>query len=561
MQYSSRASSTISLNSRRSSSESPAQSYRSTSTLHKERGRVETSAIIENIAIDDDAAHSMPNFRHKPKFLNSPPGSLNDKNDNRYKIRMMENTASSAPTEHVSEISGKYFDSSSRHPRAWSPVRSVGSVVGTEAHPESDSTVFETDSNRGSCIFSEDDDQYGIHFWNDSESAWRYCTAGAVLIEPNQLPTWFKESVINSETAVDLNAEWRNNMISKLKERLPKDFDSSNYEKAVELSSWVKSVECKAAKYNESFDDCLVELEWLSSATLGAGTLTVLNVDGVTTKMQLSLSEITCVMCCSDPGNPKIALYAPRLAGDASPLRLQFSNDGEMEEWLSHLTSVCCELNEVHGRPSDDAKWMTTGLGDVFCFDPINHKASQFNSENKLYEKEIDMLGAETPYHSPLPNGMMIGSILEITGCIFDDASQVRFDLQCHSTLKTRFIVEKMRHVCCHLNPRFNEKLIVLNSMENSEWLTELRTDKMVFSPGSEFKLQIRCEATGLRFFVDNFEFVFYEHRLAPEAVNSLYISGRIKIYNVKYSSPKVRKLFRIIFGQVSNHIFAQSNR
>lgn len=50
-----------------------------------------------------------------------------------------------------------------------------------------------------------------------------------------------------------------------------------------------------------------------------------------------------------------------------------------------------------------------------------------------------------------------------------------------------------------------------------------------------------RTEANGLRFFVDDLEFVFFEHRLAPEAVNSLYISGRIKIYNVIYKSPKVR--------------------
>lgn len=163
-----------------------------------------------------------------------------------------------------------------------------------------------------------------------------------------------------------------------------------------------------------------------------------------------------------------------------------------MEDWLSHLTSVCCELNEVHGTPTADARWITTGLGDVFCSDPVNLKAAQFKSDCKLYEKETNMLGAETPYYSQLPNGMEVGSILEINGCIFDDASQIRFDLQCHSTLKTRFIVEKMRHVACHLNPRFNERMIVLNTMENSEWQTELRSDNMVFAPGSEFKLEMR---------------------------------------------------------------------
>lgn len=465
------------------------QSQRSINTLYKERGRVETSAIIENVSIDEDAARSAPNFRQKPKYLNSPPASLNEKVDNRYKVRMMENTACSAPTENVSEISGKHYERSSKHPRAWSPVRSVGSMVGTEAHPESDSTVFETDSSHGSCIFSEEDDQYGTQFWSESETTWTNCTAGAAWLEPSQLPNWFKDSVPTSDSCIDLNKEWRLKMIETLKQRL-NGFDSSNYEKAVEMSSWVKSVEAKVAK-NDTFEDCLLELEWLTTTVTGTGTLTVLNLDGVTTKMQLSLNDITCVMCCSEPGHPRLALYTPRLV-ESSPLKLQFANDGEMEDWLSHLTSVCCDLNDVKGIPADDSHWITTGLGDVFCFDPINLKAAQYRNDQKLFQKEINMLGAETPYTSPLPNGMPVGSILEITGCIFDDASQIRFDLQCHSTLRTRFIVEKMRHVACHLNPRFNEKLIVLNSMENSEWQSELRTDNMVFSPGAEFKLEIR---------------------------------------------------------------------
>lgn len=129
LQYSSCSSSTISLNSRRSESESLFQSQRSLNTLSKEKGRVETSAIIENIAVDDYEARSAPNFRQNPKYFSSPPCSLSDKFDNRYKVSMEENTASSAPSEYVSEISGKHYERSSKHPRAWSPVRSIGSMV------------------------------------------------------------------------------------------------------------------------------------------------------------------------------------------------------------------------------------------------------------------------------------------------------------------------------------------------------------------------------------------------------------------------------------------------
>lgn len=45
-----------------------------------------------------------------------------------------------------------------------------------------------------------------------------------------------------------------------------------------------------------------------------------------------------CVVCCSEPGNPRIAIHTPRLTR-AKIHRLQFSTDSEMEDWLAHLTS------------------------------------------------------------------------------------------------------------------------------------------------------------------------------------------------------------------------------
>lgn len=117
--------------------------------------------------------------------------------------------------------------------------------VGTEVNLESDSSIFETDSNRGSCIFSEEDDQCGTqYFQSESESMWRNCTAGAVLVESHQLPNWFKESITQSESSADLNKEWRLKMIANLKQRLD-CFDASTYEKAVEISSWVKNISNK----------------------------------------------------------------------------------------------------------------------------------------------------------------------------------------------------------------------------------------------------------------------------------------------------------------------------
>lgn len=55
--------------------------------------------------------------------------------------------------------------------------------------------------------------------------------------------------------------------------------------------------------------------------------------------MQFSLSEITCVVCCSEPSKPRIAVHTPKLTKGSSPLKLQFSGDTDMEDWMANLTS------------------------------------------------------------------------------------------------------------------------------------------------------------------------------------------------------------------------------
>lgn len=55
-------------------------------------------------------------------------------------------------------------------------------------------------------------------------------------------------------------------------------------------------------------------------------------------QVQFPVSEITCVVCCSEPGNPRIAIHTPKL-NRSKVIRLQFASDTEMEDWLAHLTS------------------------------------------------------------------------------------------------------------------------------------------------------------------------------------------------------------------------------
>uniref|UniRef100_T1GIE5 Galectin domain-containing protein n=1 Tax=Megaselia scalaris TaxID=36166 RepID=T1GIE5_MEGSC len=241
------------------------------------------------------------------------------------------------------------------------------------------------------------------------------------------------------------------------------------------------------------------------------GTFTVLNPDGVTTKIQFSLSEITCVQCCSEAGSPRIALHAPKLKNGCSPIKLQFSGDSEMEDWISHFNSVCSQINAVYGKPSRNSIWTTSNLGDV----------------------EISAL--ETPYYNNLCNGMPIGTDLDISGCVYDDADQIRFDLQCHHRIKTKPKIEKYRMIAMHLNPRFNEKTIVFNTMEESEWCDEIRNDDMVFAPGHSFNLLIRSTNYGYEIFINKKLYFTYKHKIDPDSVSCLYVSGRVKLFKILY--------------------------
>lgn len=442
MQFS-RTSSTASFGSKHTGSWSSIQSHQNRYYKDKDKACVETSALIENN--DNDSYYSASGLNEH--VLDSSASSLGAKTDMRHKTKIKEYTASSAPTTtaNVPEVYGM------KNRRAWSPVRSVGSIVGTEAHPESDSAVFDSDSARGSYVFGGEDDYTDSSNWDLCNVTWSCCTAGAVCVDPSQMPNWFNDGM-STETSGELIKEWRIDLIDKLKKRYSDpNLDLSTYEKAVEMSSCIKSCEAKAAYNSDAFQECTIELEWLKDKNSKLGTLTVLNGDEITTAIQLSLLDITCVMCCSETGRPRIAVYAERTT---SLLKIQFTSDIEMEDWLSYLTFICCDLNEVRGRPSENSLWTTTALGDVYVFDPDNLKAGQLDDDTKLYTKEMDILTSEAPYHASLFNGMKAGSLLEITGYVYDDADQIRFDLQCHSTIKMRFICEKLRHVACHLNPR-----------------------------------------------------------------------------------------------------------
>lgn len=74
------------------------------------------------------------------------------------------------------------------NPAAWSPVHSVGSMVGVEAHPETDGSVFDPDLT-DSGVYGEDESA-GIIYWTECEVLWHKVEAGACFVDPTNPPKW-----------------------------------------------------------------------------------------------------------------------------------------------------------------------------------------------------------------------------------------------------------------------------------------------------------------------------------------------------------------------------------
>lgn len=85
----------------------------------------------------------------------------------------LEDQSHSAPTVPTSLPVGDLgvkFEIQPKSSKAWSPVYSVGSIVGTEVHPETDESIW-SESSKGSCIFAENEE---LEWAECNETPWSW---------------------------------------------------------------------------------------------------------------------------------------------------------------------------------------------------------------------------------------------------------------------------------------------------------------------------------------------------------------------------------------------------
>ncbi|XP_047509859.1 tectonin beta-propeller repeat-containing protein isoform X1 [Pieris napi] len=427
------------------------------------------------------------------------------------------------------DMTGKSYETTLKNPRAWSPVRSVGSVVGMEAQPDSDSSVFDLDSG---MFFDEEVSQTA---WGTCDVAWSFVAAGACSLDSVQPPHWFSDSQNVHNT--DIVAKWRLQILDELKTRNNSlSIDVTKFGIAIEEKGWTRSCESRIVNYNNTSEDCIISLYWHASEN--TGTLSVFQPDG-TIKFIFNLSEVTSITSCSEPGSPRVSLTIPNQSSQI--LKIQFISEMEQEEWLNVLVDIISQIYGHSGRPSESSVWVVTNSGDVLNWDPApalltaEKSAGNYTKEFQLFGKDI-----QKGYTCMLYNNFPPGSTLKVAGCLFDDINRFHINLQGPEIVKqTHKIETEVTEIPFHLNMRFEEGAVVCNTKKSGHWGPEERY-QLPLIPGQEFTIKILCDTAGFTVTVNDKHFCFFKHRLSPENITSVNIFGPLKLFNMEYSSTSI---------------------
>ncbi|XP_051014438.1 galectin-9 [Acomys russatus] len=124
-----------------------------------------------------------------------------------------------------------------------------------------------------------------------------------------------------------------------------------------------------------------------------------------------------------------------------------------------------------------------------------------------------------------IPSGLYPSKSIIVSGMVLPNAT--RFHVNLRSGNDTAF----------HLNARFDENVVVRNSLINNCWGPEERSlpGRMPFSRGQSFTMWILCESHCFKVAVDGQHLCEYAHRLKNlPAINNLEVAGDIHVNHVQ---------------------------
>ncbi len=154
------------------------------------------------------------------------------------------------------------------------------------------------------------------------------------------------------------------------------------------------------------------------------------------------------------------------------------------------------------------------------------------------------MKGFDLPLVRVLENGFSRGSVLVVRFTPAADCQRFSVNLQ---TGRPSLDAD----VALHLNPRLDSRCVVLNSKRSSEWMSEERHPLLlvgedgdvaapVFVAGRDGEVAIRAEENHYQVVVDGRLFCHFAHRVKPENVTHVRLSGEMRVHSMVYHSKSV---------------------
>ncbi|XP_044024155.1 galectin-8 isoform X2 [Siniperca chuatsi] len=129
------------------------------------------------------------------------------------------------------------------------------------------------------------------------------------------------------------------------------------------------------------------------------------------------------------------------------------------------------------------------------------------------------------PFAGTILGGLLPGEMVLIQGSVPSKADRFQIDFTCGSSVKPR------ADVAFHFNPRFQRSpCIVCNTLQGERWGHEEILYQMPFAAGSAFELIVLVLKDKFKVAVNGGHLLEYKHRLDLERVDTLSISGKVKV-------------------------------
>ncbi|XP_036858207.2 galectin-9 isoform X2 [Manis javanica] len=129
------------------------------------------------------------------------------------------------------------------------------------------------------------------------------------------------------------------------------------------------------------------------------------------------------------------------------------------------------------------------------------------------------------PFFTSIPGGLYPSKSIIVSGTVLPNAQRFHINLRSGSD------------IAFHLNPRFNENVVVRNTQINNSWGVEERSlqRNMPFTRGQSFSVWIMCEGHCFKVAVDGQHLLEYSHRLKNlPAINNLEVTGDVQLTSVQ---------------------------